>query len=157
MKVLAPIGGVLEWRVEEGAAVSEGATLGWIAGPGRCGLVPLVAGASGLLRWRRSSALESIEAAAPAALIGGDEDEFEFCRAAEREVAAGVLALLEREIAELARDEWAHPLGAQLLRPQRRGLEGRVAALRGLSLRLAGSAPHPDPVPAGAGRGEGGR
>lgn len=133
MKVLAPTDGVLEWRVEQGAPVSGGAVLAWIAGPGRCGLVPLIAGETGRLTWRRTGALESIEAAEPAALIDGNEEDLRSCRAVERAAARSGIAALTLEVAQLERDELAHPLGVELLRPQRRGLEARLATLRALA------------------------
>ncbi|MDP1824388.1 MAG: hypothetical protein Q8L48_14125 [Archangium sp.] len=133
MKVLAPIDGVLEWRVENGAPVTEGMVLGWIAGPGRCGLVPLTAGKAGRLRWRRTGALETIDAGEPAALIDGDEAELRSCRAVERQAAKAGLRVLEREVASLERDESAQALHLELLRPQRRGLEARLATLRALA------------------------
>lgn len=133
MKVLAPSDGVLEWRVGQGVHVSEGMVLGWIAGPGRCGLVPLTAGASGRLSWRRTGALESIDAGEPAALIDGDEAGLRACRALEQAAAKKSIIALEREIVRLERDEAAHALGVELLRPQRRGLEARLATLRALA------------------------
>jgi hypothetical protein len=130
MKVLSPSDGVLEWRVEEGAQVAAGLVLGWVAGPGRGGLLPLTAGASGRLTWRRSGALETVAAGEPSALIDGDDAELRSCRDAERDSAHAVLSELEREIAQLVRDEPLDPLRAQLLGPQRRGLEARWTTLR---------------------------
>lgn len=133
MKVLAPTDGVLEWRVPQDALVAEGAVLGWIAGPGRCGLVPLTACAAGRLTWRRTDALESISSGDPAALIDGDEDELRTCLAVEQATARSVLQVLRLEVARLERDELDHPLGVALLRPQRLGLEARLTTLRALA------------------------
>ena len=133
MKILAPIEGLLDWRVEEGSFVSDGAVLGWLAGPGRCGLVALLAGASGRVSWCRSSALESITAGEPAVLIDGDEDELQSCQTAEQHAARQAIATLEREVAQLERDELAHSLGVQLLRPQRLKVQARLATLRAIS------------------------
>ena len=132
MKVLAPIEGLVDWRVEAGAQVSKGAVLAWIAGPGRCGLVPLVASESGAVRWRRTHALEAIAQGEPAALIGGDDEALHECLGAERRAAALAIAALVTEVLGLERDERAHPLGVELLRPQRKGLEARLALLRSL-------------------------
>lgn len=132
MRELAPIEGIPEWRVEEGAQVSAGAVLAWIAGPGRCGLVPIVASQSGRVRWRRSGALEAIAAGEPAVLIDGDEEVLRSCREAERQAARLSITALEREAHQLERDELAHPLGKALLEPQRRGVEARLAVLRAL-------------------------
>ncbi len=130
MKVLAPIEGVVDWRVEVGEQVTQGSVVAWIAGPGRCGLVPVLAGVDGKVRWRRTSALESIAAGEPAVLVAGDEDELRACLAAEQLAAVGVIAALVNEVRRLERDELAHPLGLELLQPQRRGLEARLVALR---------------------------
>lgn len=132
MKVLAPLEGTLDWRVEAGAQVTAGSVLAWIAGPGRCGLVPLIATADGLVRWRRTSALESIVAGEPAALIDGDEEELRACRDTEQRAAQAVITALLREVRQLELDELAHPLGVELLRPQRKGLEARLRVLRSL-------------------------
>ena len=130
MKVLSPIGGVLEWRVETGAVVVARAVLGWIAGPGRCGLISVVADSAGHVTWRRSAALEVTWQGEVCALIEGDEAELKECLAAEREAAVRALGELERELAQL---EVAGPLQEALLGPQRRTMEERIGALRSLA------------------------
>lgn len=127
MKVFSPIGGTLEWRVEAGAVVAERAVLGWIAGPGRCGLVPVVAERAGRVTWRRSAALEVTWQGELAALIDGDEVELRECRQVERDAALRAIDELEREGSLL---ESKGPLSEALLGPQRRELEQRIAALR---------------------------
>jgi hypothetical protein len=129
VKVLSPIGGVLEWRVEAGATVAARAVLGWIAGPGRCGLIAVIAESAGRLTWRRSAALEVTWQGEVCALIDGDEVELRECLAAEREAAMRALGELEREVAQLAA---AGPLQEALLGPQRRAMEERISVLRTL-------------------------
>ena len=129
MKVLSPIGGVVEWRVEAGTVVAARAVLGWIAGPGRCGLIAVVAESGGLVTWRRSAALETTWQGEVCALIEGDEAELRECLAVEREAASRALGELEHELAQL---EATGPLGEALLGPQRRSVEERLALLRAL-------------------------
>lgn len=132
MKVLSPIGGTVEWRVEIGAVVAERAVLGWIAGPGRCGLIPIVAPGAGRVTWRRSAALEVTWQGEAAVLINGDEAELRDCLAGERDAAARTLHELVREVSQLAQEERGRPLGEALLGPQRREMEQRIAAVRAL-------------------------
>jgi hypothetical protein len=132
VKVLSPIGGVLEWRVEAGTAVAARAVLGWIAGPGRCGLIAVVAESAGQLTWRRSAALESTWQGEVCALIDGDEAELQECLAAEREAAVRAIGELERELGVL---ETKGPLREALLGPQRRTMEERLTLLRALRER----------------------
>jgi hypothetical protein len=148
VKVLSPIGGALEWRIETGAVVPARAVLGWIVGPGRCGLVAVVAQAGGRVTWRRSAALEVTWQGEVCALIEGDEVELRECLEVEREAALRAIGELERELAQL---EATGPLQEALLGPQRRTLQERISTLREVS-RSEAPALTPTLSPAGRGR-----
>lgn len=124
-----PIGGAIEWRVAAGAHVEAGAPLAWLAGPGRCGLVALVAPCAGALRWRRDDALEVVYQGELAALIDGDDAELAACHEAERDAALRALRDVAEERATLDREG---PLAVALLGPQRRAVDAREARLRRL-------------------------
>jgi len=149
VKVLSPIGGALEWRVEAGAVVPARAVLGWIAGSGRCGLIAVVAESAGRITWRRSAALENTWQGEVCALIDGDEAELRECLAVERDAAVRAIAELERELAPL---EAKDPLAEALLGPQRRTVEQRINALRSLAMRPALTPTLSPAGPAGRGR-----
>ncbi len=109
MRVHAPAAGEIEWRCAPGDEVRAGQTLGWIAGPDRCGLVPVVSRASGKLTFRRTPLLTRVEASEVVAAIGEADVSAELQR--ERE-------LLAEEAARLSADETPgarSPLAAALL------------------------------------------
>lgn len=132
MKVFAPIGGVVEWRVEPGAAVIAGQPLAWIAGPGRCGLIAIAAPSAGTLTWRRHVSLETVYQGELCALVDGDAPELDACREAERDAASRAVTELRAEHARLIAEEGTRPLAAALLGPQRVGIEARLSTLEPL-------------------------
>ncbi len=126
--MLAPLDGAVEWCCAPGDVVAKGATLAWLAGPGRCGLEPLVAPASGRVTWRRAGVLAGIEAGEPAVVLGEDDDGRAHARAREQASLEAALALVDEELQALTRGV-ASPLALALLEPQRAEAGRRRAAL----------------------------
>jgi hypothetical protein len=94
----------IEWCVDEGAAVEAGQPLGWLCGPGRCGLEALRAPLRGVVGARWTSLLEAAPGGAAVALVGDGD------AAVVREEEAHAVAARVREVeAELARLEAHRP------------------------------------------------
>lgn len=129
--VRAPIEGVVEWRCAPGDAVGPGAVLAWLAGPGRCGLVPMTAPREAVVRWRRADVLATLEAGAPAVVLGEDPEALAQAQAAEQASARAELERVAAELADLAR-RGDTALARALLEPQRAEAERRERQLRAL-------------------------
>ena len=127
--VRAPIEGVVEWRCAPGDVVVAGTVLAWLAGPGRCGLVPMTAPRDAVVRWRRADVLATLEAGAPAVVLGEDPDALAQAQAAEQAAARAELDRVEAELADLAR-RGGTVLSQALLEPQRAEAERRGRALK---------------------------
>lgn len=128
MKVEAPIAGSVEWCCEVGQQVASGAALGWVAGPGRCGLVPVVAPGPGVVTWRWSSLLPSVARGEVCVVLGHDAQALAAARLAERSALLEERRRLDVELTALASVS-PSALSTALLAPQRAALARRAAAI----------------------------
>jgi pyruvate/2-oxoglutarate dehydrogenase complex dihydrolipoamide acyltransferase (E2) component len=109
----------LDWLVPEGARVTQGEVLAWLAVEDHCALLPLTATADGVVTARWSELVTAGAAGATVAEIDGDGAA---CRAAER---AGLLRhrpVVEDRLATL-REKARSATAAALLEGERRELE----------------------------------
>lgn len=121
----------VEWTVADGALVTRGATLAWLAPAGHCALFELQAPCPGVVA-RRTSLLSRASPGQLLAVVAGDDAVL---RAEERTLVARHRLEVERELSELEARSVDHPAAAALLL-------GEVFRLRAW-LERAGAMPWP--------------
>lgn len=105
--------------------------LAWLAGPGRCGLVPMTAPVAGAVRWRRAAVLTELGAGEPAVVLGDDAAALTQAQEAQRSAARLELTRLDAELVALSgRNDTA--LAQTLLASQRAAATRRREALEAL-------------------------
>lgn len=129
MPLTAPFAGTLEWRVEEGAQVTQTQVIAWIAVKDHCALRPLIAPSPGRVCWRRSEELAHVEAGEPIALLRDDPPALAECLAAEHRAAQFLLAQLLGDRTAME-ERLASTLHHELLRGEVAVADRRMARIR---------------------------
>ncbi|MBL8915923.1 MAG: hypothetical protein JNM17_34815 [Archangium sp.] len=133
MELRVPASGRLEWLVQPGAAVRDGAVLARLVVEDHCAIVPILAPGTGVVTWLRPAALPRVAARAVVGLLDATPQELAVCMCLVRSEAQLALARLMREQREvearLARVGNAQGLSRALLEEEVVSVRRRCAEL----------------------------